>query len=48
MMFDLKWYINGIEQEVIECNKPKPICYWIKKQVAHLYTQGVLKVVPNS
>jgi hypothetical protein len=47
-MFDLKWYVSGKLRETVECNKPKAICEWKKKQVASLYTQGVLKVEPNS
>ncbi len=46
-MFDLKWYIAGKVQSVVMSNKSRALCYWEKKRVSSLYTQGKLVVVAS-
>ena len=47
-LYNLVWMVQGEIKEVISQNVTYPVAAWKKKQVEHLYTQGMIIPVPSN
>jgi len=46
LSWQLVWFVNNKEKEVLCYNKPYPLCMSIKKKKKSNYSTGQLKIIP--